>query len=113
MLRMLAPIKSVLPPTLRKIRCKNGAVLDRYAAPTKKEILALLMPVVSAEHPVTSFESLMRKLRDKQTTPERLESIFDRFDAWVDPDPGEIMRGLLVLGGTVLWFWPFRTLHGA
>ena len=89
LLRMLSPFKSFLPPSLRIIKCKNGALLDRYAAPTKKEILALLMPLASEEHPITSFESLMRKLKDKQTTPERLESIFDRFDAWEDPDPGD------------------------
>ena len=34
-----------------------------------------------------SFETVRRRLRDKQTTPERLEAIFDRFDAWEDPEP--------------------------
>jgi hypothetical protein len=99
LLRMLSPFKSFLPTSLRIIKCKNGALLDRYAAPTKKEILALLTPLASEEHPITSFESLMRKLKDKQTTPERLESIFDRFDAWEDPDPGE---GLDYFHGRVL-----------
>lgn len=61
--------------------------VDRYAAPSKKDILMLLQPVLDTEQRIISFETLKRKLRDKQTTPERLQSIFDRFDAWQDPEP--------------------------
>uniref|UniRef100_A0A6U2DTK8 Uncharacterized protein n=3 Tax=Hemiselmis andersenii TaxID=464988 RepID=A0A6U2DTK8_HEMAN len=85
MLRMLAPCKGMMPAKWRVIKCLNGAILDRFAAPTKDEVLELLEPIMDPQHHVVSFETVKRKLRDMQTTPERLESIFDRFDAWEEP----------------------------
>mmetsp|Transcript_10830 Transcript_10830/g.17005 ORF Transcript_10830/g.17005 Transcript_10830/m.17005 type:complete len:320 (-) Transcript_10830:116-1075(-) len=87
-LRLLSPFRSFLPVSWRQIETSNGILLDRYAAPTAKEVLMLLQDVIDDEDDtrILSIEDVKKKLAQKQTTEERIEAIFDRYDGWVDPN---------------------------
>mmetsp|Transcript_54129 Transcript_54129/g.110435 ORF Transcript_54129/g.110435 Transcript_54129/m.110435 type:complete len:699 (-) Transcript_54129:95-2191(-) len=91
-LRLLSPFKDIMPASWRKIETEYGVTLDRFSAPTVKEVLDLLGDYVedAEDHgeqaKYVTIEEVKRKLHHKQTTPERIEAVFDRYGGWVDPE---------------------------
>mmetsp|Transcript_36365 Transcript_36365/g.89472 ORF Transcript_36365/g.89472 Transcript_36365/m.89472 type:complete len:720 (-) Transcript_36365:305-2464(-) len=85
-LRSLHMFRCCMPSRWRVIETSNGALLDRFSIPSKSEVLELLEDQADYQNPVILFETLVGNLKEKQVTEERLQGIFDRYDAWVDPE---------------------------
>mmetsp|Transcript_26615 Transcript_26615/g.67627 ORF Transcript_26615/g.67627 Transcript_26615/m.67627 type:complete len:727 (-) Transcript_26615:116-2296(-) len=83
--RSLQPIKRVVPKSWSVLETPNGAVLDRFTVPSRREVLEILTDQADYDNPVTVFSILKENLKDKNVDDDRLLSIFDRYDAWVDP----------------------------
>jgi len=54
-------------------------------------VFDLLMDQADYENPFTDFNQLQENLaaKGKEISLERLQSIFDRYDAWVDPEDSQ------------------------
>ena len=81
--------------------------VNRFKVPTRHQIVDLLMQQADYDNPMLKFTKLLEDIQEKgsEISAESLESIFDRYDAWVDPydceshsteaayTPHDMMRG--------------------
>uniref|UniRef100_A0A6T8KEF1 Uncharacterized protein n=2 Tax=Hemiselmis andersenii TaxID=464988 RepID=A0A6T8KEF1_HEMAN len=84
--RSLSPIRRLIPKSWSVLETPNGAVLNRFTVPSRREVLDMLTDQADYDNPVTVYALLKEKLKEKEyTDEERILSVFDRYDAWVDP----------------------------
>mmetsp|Transcript_28016 Transcript_28016/g.65205 ORF Transcript_28016/g.65205 Transcript_28016/m.65205 type:complete len:718 (+) Transcript_28016:321-2474(+) len=80
--------QAVMPQEWKEIKTESGVTLDRFAAPKADEVVSLLVCIEEddIDGSCLPIEVLKKKLGNFQTTEERIEAIFDRFDGWTDPN---------------------------
>jgi len=88
-LRLFSFANRYFPQKWSEIKSHNGRIVDRFECASGQEIINLFSDIEEeVENQLIPFDQLLRLLRHKPISPERLAGIFDRYNAWGSANDG-------------------------